>query len=235
MNERARELGMEDSEFHTVHGLPPSRGQKPDLTSARDLVLLARELRKHPLVMEWAQTREASFRDGKFGMHNPNRLLSRLAGATGLKTGYFAAAGFNVTGTASRDGLDLIAVVLGSPSGGERVQAAVDLLEGGFAAYKILAPVKAGEEVGPQIAISGGQEGFIVPVAAADLRMRLSRDDAIRTKVEVRVPTQVVAPLAKGQKLGEIVVARGDEVVESVDLLSPRDVGATSWWSGWFD
>lgn len=235
MNEKARALGMEDSEFHTVHGLPPAQGQQPDLTSARDLVILSREILKHPLLMEWARTREAPFRDGKFGMHNPNRLLSRFPAATGLKTGYYAAAGFNVAATASRDGLDLIAVVLGSANGNERFAAAIDLLDGGFRSYKILAPVREGQEVGPQIAISGGREGFVVGVAAADLRLRLSREEAAGAKVEVRAPTQVVAPLHKGQKLGEVVVRRGDEQIAAVDVVSPKDVAATSWWRSWWE
>jgi D-alanyl-D-alanine carboxypeptidase (penicillin-binding protein 5/6) len=231
MNARAKELGMEEAEFHSVHGLPPAKGQKPDLVSARDLVILAREISKHPELMQWAGTREASFRRGEFGMHNPNHLLTRFPDATGLKTGFYGAAGFNVAATARRDGLDLIAIVLGSPSSNERFKSAADLLQGGFTAYKLLAPVRAGEQVGPQIAISGGRESFVVGIAATDLRMRMLRDEAQRTKVEVRVPTQVVAPIQKGQKLGEVVVSRGDEQVAVVDLVSPRDVAATSWWA----
>lgn len=233
MNARAKALGMEEAEFHSVHGLPPAKGQKPDLVSARDLVILAREIEKHPEIMEWAATQEATFRGGEFGMRNPNHLLTRFPDATGLKTGFYAAAGFNVAATARRDGLDLIAVVLGSPSSSERFKAAVDLLQGGFTAYKILAPVHAGEEVGPQIAISGGKESFVVGIAATDLRMRLPREEAQRTKVEVRVPTQVVAPIQKGQKLGEVVVSRDDQQVAVVDLLSPKEVAATSWWGSW--
>jgi serine-type D-Ala-D-Ala carboxypeptidase (penicillin-binding protein 5/6) len=230
MNERAKELGMEDSEFHSVHGLPPARDQKPDLMSGRDLVILARELTRHAEVMEWAKTREAPFRNGAFGMHNPNKLLWRLPDAVGLKTGYFGAAGFNVTAMARRNGLELVAVVLGSPSSALRFDNAVKLLEEGFADYKMLAPVRAGDAVGPQISISGGREGFLVGVASEDVRMRLPRAEAAQTKVEVRVPTQVVAPLKKGQKLGEVVVTRGTEAIAAVDVVSPRDVESTSWW-----
>jgi D-alanyl-D-alanine carboxypeptidase (penicillin-binding protein 5/6) len=163
-------------------------------------------------------------------MHNPNKLLWRMKDATGLKTGYFGAAGFNVTATAQRNSLDLVAVVLGSPSSNLRFDSAVKLLDGGFANYKLLAPVRAGDTVGPQIAISGGHEGFVVGVAEQDIRMRLPRAEAARTKVEVRVPTQVVAPLRKGQKLGQVVVTRGTEEIAAVDVVSPRDVAATSWW-----
>jgi serine-type D-Ala-D-Ala carboxypeptidase (penicillin-binding protein 5/6) len=235
MDARAKELGMEEAQFHSVHGLPPAKGQQPDLVSARDLVILAREIAKHPVIMEWAATQEATFRRGEFGMHNPNHLLTRFPDATGLKTGFYGAAGFNVAATARRDGLDLIAIVLGSPSSNERFKSAVDLLQGGFTAYKLLAPVQAGEEVGPQIAISGGKESFVVGIAKTDLRMRLPREDAQRTKVEVRVPTQVVAPIQKGQKLGEVVVSRDDAQIAVVELVSPRDVAATSWWGSWWE
>ena len=230
MNERAKELGMEETEFHSVHGLPPTRDQQPDLSSAHDLVLLAREVTRFPEVMGWAKTREASFRNGAFTLRNPNKLLWRYPDATGLKTGTFGAAGFNVTATASRDGLDLIAVVMGSANGNERFASAAKLLDSGFHDYSLLMPVHAGDAVGPQISIASGREGFMMGVAAADIRMRLSREEAARTKVEVRVPTQVAAPLQKGQKLGEVVVTRGDAEIVAVDVVSPRDFAAISWW-----
>jgi D-alanyl-D-alanine carboxypeptidase (penicillin-binding protein 5/6) len=230
MNERARELAMEDSEFHSPHGLPPGADQKPDLSSARDLALLARELTRFPEVMAWVKTREAGFRNGTFVLHNPNKLLWRLPDATGLKTGTYGAAGYNVTATARRDGLELIAVVMGSANSNERFASAAKLLEQGFADYQLLAPVHAGDAVGPQISISSGREGFLTGVAAGDIRMRLSRAEAAKARVEVRVPTRVVAPLQKGQKLGQVVVTRGDVPIAAVDVVSPRDFAATSWW-----
>jgi len=234
MNKRAQELGMTASEFHSVHGLPPGTGQKPDLMSARDLATLGRKLMEFPEVRAWAATSEAPFRDGTFVMRNTNHLVRTYPGATGLKTGYYAAAGFEVTATASRDGLDLIAVVLGVPSKQGCFEEAKKLLSKGFAGYRAIQPVKAGQAVGAQIGVAGGKEKFFTGEAASDLRLVLPRQDAQRLKVEVKVPAQVSAPVTKGQVVGEIIVVQGDKEIRRVDVLAPRDIERTSWWSGWF-
>jgi D-alanyl-D-alanine carboxypeptidase (penicillin-binding protein 5/6) len=234
MNKRAEELGMKGSEFHTVHGLPPAAGQKPDLMSAADLATLGRKLMEFPEVREWAATSESPFRDGKFVMRNTNHLVRTYAGATGLKTGYYAAAGFEVTATATRDGLNLIAVVLGVPTKQGCFDEAKKLLSKGFSGYRAVQPVKAGQSVGAQIAVSGGKETFFTGEAAGDLRLVLPRQDAQRLKIEVKVPAQVSAPVTKGQVVGEIVAMQGDKQVSRIDVLAPRDIERTSWWSGWF-
>jgi len=234
MNKRAQELGMKGAEFHTVHGLPPTTGQKPDLMSATDLALLGRKLGEFPEVMEWAGSAEAPFRDGQFTMRNTNHLVRTYKGATGLKTGYYAAAGFEVTATASREGLNLIAVILGVPTKQGSFDEAAKLLSKGFTGYRAMHPVKAGQPVGAQISVSGGKEKFIVGEAAKDLRMVLPRQQAQQVKVEVKVPTQVEAPVTKGQVLGEIVTMQGDKELSRIEVLAPRDVERTHWWSGWF-
>jgi len=234
MNERAQDLGMKSSEFHTVHGLPPATGQKPDLMSAADLALLGRKLGEFPEVMEWAGASEAPFRDGQFTMRNTNHLVRTYKGATGLKTGYYAAAGFEVTATASREGLNLIAVVLGVPTKQGSFEEAAKLLSKGFAGYRAVHPVKAGQPVGAQISIARGKEKFIVGEAAKDLRMVLPRQQAQQLKVEVKVPTQVEAPVTKGQVLGQIVTMQGDKELSRIEVLAPHDVERTHWWSGWF-
>jgi D-alanyl-D-alanine carboxypeptidase (penicillin-binding protein 5/6) len=234
MNERAQELGMKGSEFHTVHGLPPAKGQQPDLMSATDLAILGRKLGEFPEIMEWAGTAEAPFRDGTFTMRNTNHLVRTYKGATGLKTGYYAAAGFEVTATASREGLNLIAVVLGVPTKKGSFDEAAKLLSKGFAGYRVVQPVKAGQPVGAQISIAGGKEKFIVGEAAKDLRLVLPRQQAQQLKVEVKVPAQISAPVTKGQVIGEIVTMQGDKELSRIDVIAPRDVERTHWWSGWF-
>lgn len=234
MNARAQELGMGGTEFHSVHGLPPAPGQKPDLMSAADLATIARELGKFPEVMAWAGTTEAPFRGGKFVMRNTNHLVRNYRGATGLKTGYYAAAGFEVTATASRDGLNLLAVVLGAPTKKGCFDEAAKLLSRGFAAYRAVQPVKAGQPVGAQIAVSGGTERFFTGEAAKDLRLVLPRQEVARLKVEVKAPAQVDAPVAKGQVVGEIVAVLGDKEVSRIDVLAPIAIERTAWWSGWF-
>jgi D-alanyl-D-alanine carboxypeptidase (penicillin-binding protein 5/6) len=113
MNERAKALGLADTTYQSVHGLPPGPGQTADLTSAHDLAILGRELMRFPEVMRWAGTPTAGFRNDTLQMSNTNHLVRTYPGATGLKTGYYREAGFCVTATATRNDMNLVAVVLG--------------------------------------------------------------------------------------------------------------------------
>ena len=133
MNARAKELGMNKSHFYSVHGLPPSDGQKPDETTARDLAILARELANKPDVFKYTSTRERNFRDGKFIMRTHNHLLSKVDGCDGFKTGYFKAAGFSIVATAKKNGVRIIAIVMGSKDRKVRDIKATELLAKGFA------------------------------------------------------------------------------------------------------
>lgn len=133
MNQRAQELGMLNTRFHSVHGLPPAEGQLPDRTTARDLVLLFRELASRPETFTYTGTRERAFRDGAFMMRTHNHLLNQVVGCDGFKTGYFRAAGFSIAATAKRDGVRLIVLVLGSEDRHVRDAKAAELLAKGFA------------------------------------------------------------------------------------------------------
>ncbi len=133
MNQRAQELGMSGTHFTSVHGLPPSKNQKPDVTTAHDLAILARELTRIPETFRYTSTRVRDFRDGKFVMRTHNHLLEYVNGCDGLKTGYFAAAGFSIVATAERNGIRIISIVLGSKNRKTRDAKAAELLEKGFA------------------------------------------------------------------------------------------------------
>jgi len=133
MNQRAAQLGLTNTVFYSVHGLPPGPGQMPDVSTARDLAVLARELLKHPAALRYTATRERGFRNGTFVMRNHNHLLATVEGCDGLKTGYFAAGGYSVVATAQRQGRRLVAVVLGSRTRAQRDNAARELLARGFA------------------------------------------------------------------------------------------------------
>lgn len=132
MNQKAQELGMKNSRFYSVHGLPPSKGQLPDVTTARDLAILCRELVKRPQALTYTSTQTRDFRDGKFIMRNHNKLLGQVAGADGLKTGYYQAAGFSIAATAQRSGVRIIALVMGSKDRKVRDAKAVELINRGF-------------------------------------------------------------------------------------------------------
>ncbi|MEJ2133805.1 MAG: D-alanyl-D-alanine carboxypeptidase [Desulfofustis sp.] len=136
MNEKAKELGMNNTSFYSVHGLPPSEGQQPDSTTARDMAILARELAKNPEVFKYTSTREREFRGGEFIMRTHNKLLASVDGCDGFKTGYFKAAGFSIVATAKRNGVRIIAVVLGSLDRKVRDAKTSELLAIGFAKAK---------------------------------------------------------------------------------------------------
>lgn len=137
MNQKAKELGMNNTVFHSVHGLPPNPGQEHDVTTARDFAVLCREVVKHPDALRYTSTREKPFRanvpDKKVIMRTHNHLLSHVEGCDGLKTGYFAQAGFSIAVTAVRQGQRIIVVVLDSPDLKTRDHHASELVAKGFA------------------------------------------------------------------------------------------------------
>ncbi len=133
MNQRARGLGMKDTTFRSVHGLPPDKGGKIDQSTARDMARLARACARLPQVLAWAGQKQMRFRTGEALYNNTNKLLWRMSDCDGLKTGYIRAAKFCVAASATRDGKRLIAVVMGAPSGEQRFALAQELLDKGFA------------------------------------------------------------------------------------------------------
>ena len=132
MNQEAKKLGMNNTVFQSVHGLPPGAGQMPDETTARDLALLACELAKHPAIFKYTSVRQRGFRNDTFGMQTHNHLLGDFEGCDGFKTGYFRAAGYSMVATALRNNRRVIAVVLGSPTRDERDAKVRELLTKGF-------------------------------------------------------------------------------------------------------
>lgn len=134
MNAKASELGMTGTTFHSVHGLPPSSGQNADVSTARDLAILARALVQHTDIVRYTSVKERGFRGDTFIMRNHNHLLEAVGGCDGLKTGYFTAGGFSIVATAERGGRRVIAVVLGSRDRKVRDAKAAELISKGFAA-----------------------------------------------------------------------------------------------------
>jgi D-alanyl-D-alanine carboxypeptidase (penicillin-binding protein 5/6) len=234
MNQRAKELGLTETEFHSVHGLPPAPGQKPDLMSAMDLAIVARKLAEFPEIMEWAKMPDAPFRDGQLQMRNTNHLVRTYQGADGLKTGFYNAAGFEVTATATRNGLRLLAVLLGAPTKKGCFDETATLLTNGFAGYRTIQAATAGQPIGGAISVAGGSVPTVTAVAAADLRLTVPRTEAGDVKIETDVPPSLSAPIKKGQVVGALVARRGDQQLGRVDVVAPQDVESTSWWRGWF-
>lgn len=118
MNQKAKAIGMKNTTFHSVHGLPPSEGQEPDVTTARDLALMGRELvLKYPQALKYTSTIKRDFRGGKFTMENHDHLLTSFPGCDGLKTGYYKQAGYSIIATSTRNKSRIITIVLGAAKG----------------------------------------------------------------------------------------------------------------------
>ncbi|MCC6144463.1 MAG: D-alanyl-D-alanine carboxypeptidase, partial [Candidatus Hydrogenedentes bacterium] len=147
MNRRALELGMVDTVFHSVNGLPPDPGEPFDQTTARDMSQLARECVKHDKILEWVREKEFQFRPGSSMKYNTNKMLWRMDDCDGLKTGFIRAAGYCVTATAVRNDLRFICVVMGSPGFQERFRVAEECLETAFSRIRRQRLVAQGQEM----------------------------------------------------------------------------------------
>ena len=224
MNRRARELGLKDTVYYSVDGLPPGRGDKPDLSSAYDLAYLGRELVKYPRILEWCSTQTAPFRDGAFILTNTNKLIGNFRGADGIKTGYYRKAGYGLTSTASRDGLRMISVVLGVPREKGRVDESARLLSAGFNIYKKVRVVKKGEAIAPDVKVSGSKIKNTVLVAANDLFVHVRRSAESSVHTDLSAPTEIEAPVIKGKSYGEIIVKNGDKEIARVDALAREEI-----------
>jgi serine-type D-Ala-D-Ala carboxypeptidase (penicillin-binding protein 5/6) len=228
MNERAKSLAMADTHFATVHGLPPANGDAGDLTSAHDMALLARELTKHPEILAWGAIREDSLRDGKFILTNTNKLIYNFPGVDGIKTGFHAQAGFNVTATAQRNGLRMIAVVMGAPSSTSRFDEAKRLLAMGFNSYRKVVLVRKDASVGPEIQVSGSSVRKLRAVAQEDVAVVVKKGVEKQLVTDVQVPANLSAPAHRGQVIGEILVRHQDQTLARAAAVIPEEVPQVS-------
>jgi len=229
MNDRAAALKMTQTRFGSVHGLPPSPGQTGDVTTPREMARLARELLKFPDILRWTSTQEAPFREGAFILRNSNHLIGTFAGADGIKTGHFQQAGYNVTATATRGRLRLVAVVMGAPTNAARFQDAARLLGEGFNRYIGVTVIKGGTLVDTDLRI-GRAVRALRPMAAQDVQLMVKREerDAIKTAIEIQ--PNLRAPLPKGQPVGTLIVRIGDKEVARTPLITAGEVPRTAFW-----
>ncbi|MGH7962353.1 MAG: D-alanyl-D-alanine carboxypeptidase family protein [Candidatus Binatia bacterium] len=234
MNDKAAQLGLKETRYYSVHGLPPSAGQEDDQMSAYDLAVLGRELMKFPEAAKWAATIHEPFRDGQFTMTNPNHLLRRFPGADGIKTGYHNGAGFCVTGSAKRGDLRLIVVVLGATPKQVCFQSATQILNQGFANYRLLVPVKAGSALNKDAPVKGGAADLVPLVASKDVRVLVKKGEEKKVQVEVKLPDPVWAPIKAGQAMGEVVVKFDGTEVGKTPAAAAQDVAEGSLWQRWW-
>lgn len=221
MNARAKELGLNDTHYVSVHGLPPEKGQEGDVSSAYDLAVLARKLLQYPDVKRWGAINEDTFRGGKFGLTNTNHLVRNFPGTNGMKTGYFKEAGFNITATAERGGMALIAVILGAPKSQVRFAEAGRLLATGFGGYKKVRAVTKGSAVGPEVPVSKATKKKTQVVAADDLVVVVKRGEEKDIAVKLDKIEMLEAPVKKGQAVGQLsVLLKGQVVARGVAVAS---------------
>ncbi len=230
MNERARALGMKNSGFHSPHGLPARRGDLPDVTTAYDMSLLARELIKHPAALAWASQPSAPFRGGEFTLHNPNRLLGRYPGLDGLKTGYTVPAGYCLTATAVRDGARLISVVMGCPSARIRASETARLLNRAFDLYTDVTLVAAaGLPVTTAAKVKGGKEGKVPLVFGGPLKVTVPREREMAVALQIELAPALRAPIDAGAAAGRAVAVLDGREIGSVPLVTSTAVAKGTW------
>ncbi len=230
MNMRAQELGMTNSVFHTVHGLPPEWRQEPDLTTARDLAVLGRELAQYPQALLWASTKTAPFRDGKFLLTNPNKLVGNYRGLDGLKTGYTGLAGFCVTATAIQKGKRLISVVMGCSTDKARATETTRLLTHGFNMYKQVPVIAAaGQELPDLVTVKGGKKKKAIVAYGESLTVSVPKNREADLVLENEISQPVTAPLTLGQEVGRAVVLLDGVELGSVPIVTMEEIAKGNW------
>ncbi len=223
MNERALELGMKDTNFINSNGLDDDN----HYTTAHDIALMSKELLKYPMIHEYFLTWMDSLREGEFELVNTNSLIRNYRGANGIKTGSTDKALFCLSASAKRDDMSLIAVIMAAPTSKSRFNGASRLLDYGFANYAILQGTKKGEVIGTVEVLKGKKENIEV-IAADDINILVKKDMKDKVKKEVNIVGNVIAPIDKGQKTGEIVYYVEDEKINTVDLVTTESVGRDS-------
>lgn len=219
MNARAKELGMADTHFSNCTGLPVAE----HYTTAYDIALMSRELiLNHPDIQSYATIWMDSIRNGAFGLSNTNRLIRFYPGATGLKTGFTDSALYCLSATAERDGMELIATIMKSPTSDDRFQAARTLLDYGFANYS-LTTVHPNRAL-PPVDVLLGTAQQVQPRLSRDCRLLLPRDGSAQVHTELSLSDDVEAPVEEGQQLGQMTVLVNGELRDTVPIVASHSV-----------
>ena len=219
MNQRAVELGMENTTFKNCTGLPA----EGHLTCAYDIALMSRELiLNHPTIREFSTIWMDTLRNGAFQLSNTNRLIFYYEGATGLKTGFTDTALYCLSATAERDGMELIAVVMHAPTSDDRFESCKALLNYGFANYAITTVYP--EQAIPPVPVLLGEQDTVQPVTRQECSILLEKSKAGSVATQVQLAESVEAPVEPGQKLGELLVYVDGELADTIDLVAADGV-----------
>lgn len=213
MNEKAKELGMENTHFMNTNGLD----EDDHYSSARDVAIMSRELMKHETIFNYTSIWMDTLRGGKFQLANTNKLIRFYDGANGLKTGSTSKALCCLSAAAKRNDMQLIAVVLGSPTSAERFASAKSLLDYGFANYAVNTQITAGDEV-QKIAVEKGVDKEVGVVAGDSCSTLVKKGQEDNITKEIKIDETITAPIEAGQKIGTMTISRDGEVIADIDL-----------------
>ena len=222
MNERAAELGMQDTHFVNCTGLDDDPEAENHRTSAYDIALMSRELLKnHPDIKKFTTIWMDTVRNGTFGLSNTNKLVRFYQGATGLKTGFTSGAGYCLSATALRDGMELIAVVMGADTSTSRNNACKQLLDYGFANFSVIVPeLTEAEPVGVKL----GKSETVDAVLGDSSGLLIDKAQKSGVSMELSMAESVTAPVSRGQRLGTLTVKTGEQILKEVPLVAAEGV-----------
>ena len=212
MNNRAKELKMENTSFENVTGLDDTVTEH--YTTARDIAIMSRELIKYDMILEYSSLWQDTIRGGEFTLTNTNRLVRYYDGCTGLKTGSTDKAGYCISATAKRDGVELIAVIMGAPTRDKRNADARALLDFGFSNFTLYeVPEKAIERLS---VLRGTKDGTVIYSSAFSALIK--KKDLKNVELIYDIPKELNAPLADGDKIGSITYKISDEIIGTSDI-----------------
>lgn len=230
MNQRAEQLGLKDTHFENCNGLPVAN----HYSSAHDIAVMSRELLKYPIITKYTGSYQDYLRKETakpFWLVNTNKLVRFYSGADGLKTGYTAEAKFCLSATASRDGLRLIAVVLGEPNTKTRNSEVSAMFDYAFSQYALQPIYKAGEVIG-KVKVQKGKSSQIELTANRALSVLVKKGSAQGSITQkVVVPEKVNAPVKEGQSIGKLIVYQDGKVLNEFELNAPAAIDKAGWWT----
>lgn len=227
MNKKACELGMNDTTFKNCHGID----EDGHVTSPYDIALMSRELlTKHPKITEYTTIWMDTLRDGKSSLVNTNKLIRNYKGATGLKTGSTSVALYNLSASATRDGLSLIAVIMKAPTTKIRFAEATKLLDYGFSNYSYKEFGKTGDTV-KTLVVNKGITGSVDAVLENSCGALVKKGEDKNLEQNITLEDSITAPVSKGQKLGEVCYSINGEIVGSSNIIAANDVKKISLWN----
>ncbi|RIX53427.1 D-alanyl-D-alanine carboxypeptidase [Paenibacillus nanensis] len=229
MNEKAKELGMNDTNFVNPNGLPV----QGHYSSAHDIAIMSRELLKHKEVTTYTGLYQDYLRktsDKPFWLVNTNKLVRFYSGADGLKTGFTSEAKYCLSATAKRDNLRVIAVVMGEPTTKQRNAEVSQMFDFAFAQYMNYPIVGEGEPIG-KVRIEKGMESELELSAEQPYSILLKKGTSTKDiRYELKLEDKLKAPIQQGQPIGKLAVYQGDQLIKEFDLAAPQTIDKANWW-----